>query len=309
MNALNTPVLFLIFNRPETTRLVFEAIRKVKPKQLFIAADGPRANKEGEAEKCLQTRLIVENIDWDCSVKTLFRDKNMGCGKAVSGAISWFFEHVEEGIILEDDCLPNNSFFEYCATMLDYYRNNEKVMFISGDSALSEKFADPKNETYYFSAIPRVWGWATWKKCWDSYIFDFSKTSSYSFHKKLKNYFDDKRMINFWRWTFFRMQHQDIDTWDYQWGFSIWMKNGLAVTPFVNMISNIGFGTDATHTTGDEESTRNNLPVYEIESIIHPQTIKQNKELDLLMLSKEYRGRSTYRLYRDKLRFKSKKKD
>jgi len=165
----NTPILFLVFNRPNTTQRVFNVIRQVKPKQLFVAADGPRRDKGADEEKCEATREIVKQIDWDCEVKTLFREENLGCGKAVSSAITWFFENVEEGIILEDDCLPNLDFFGYCEELLDRYRDNREVMFIGGDNfQKGKKWGDA---SYYFSAYNHVWGWATWKRTWDIYDF------------------------------------------------------------------------------------------------------------------------------------------
>ena len=135
MNTFSTPILFLIFNRPDVTKCVFEEIRKQKPQYLYLAADGPRANKPGEYEKCILAReVVLEGIDWNCELKTLYRDENLGCGKAVSEAITWFFEHVEEGIILEDDCLPNNSFFTFCSELLDRFRTTDKIMHISGNN-------------------------------------------------------------------------------------------------------------------------------------------------------------------------------
>src|SRR5690606_34245197 len=129
---INTPILFLIFSRQDTTRREFEAIRAAHPRQVFIAADGPRPHKEGEAERCEECRKIASEVDWPCEVHTLFREENLGCGRAVSGAITWFFEHVEEGIILEDDTLPGPGFFRFCSELLERYRHDTRVMAVSG---------------------------------------------------------------------------------------------------------------------------------------------------------------------------------
>jgi hypothetical protein len=163
----NTPVLFLIFNRPNTTEQVFEAIAKAKPRCLFVAADGPRTDKEGEAEKCQAVRDIIKRVDWDCEVKTLFREQNLGCKEAVSSAITWFFEQVEEGIILEDDCLPSDSFFSFCAELLEKYRDDKRIMMISGDNF--QDGIQRGDASYYFSSVPWIWGWATWRRAWRLY--------------------------------------------------------------------------------------------------------------------------------------------
>ena len=160
---ISTPVLFLIFNRPELTEKVFQKIQDAQPKYLFVAADGPRDNKYGEKDLCEKTRAVVlENITWECEVKTLFRTENLGCRTAVSSAINWFFENVEEGIILEDDTVPDNSFFSYCQALLEKYRNHEQIMMITGDN-----FQDGikrGNGSYYFSRYVHIWGWASWRR-------------------------------------------------------------------------------------------------------------------------------------------------
>ena len=161
---MDTPILFLVFNRPDTTSKVFQRIREIQPLKLFIAADGPRPEKEGEKEKCETVkRSVLENIDWPCEVKTLFRNNNLGCGKAVSNAITWFFQNVEEGIILEDDILPDKSFFNFCKDLLEKYRYDERIKVIGGSNI--HKKAGIK-DSYYFSSICRIWGWASWRRVW-----------------------------------------------------------------------------------------------------------------------------------------------
>lgn len=152
----SVPILFIVFNRPDPTQQVFEKIRQIRPQQLFIAADGPRENQPDDKINCAQVRAIINRIDWDCQVQTLFSEKNLGCGKAVSNAITWFFEHVEEGIILEDDCVPDVSFFDFCKAMLEQYRNNPHVMMISGTSFLYNRIES--RESYFFSKYYSIWG-------------------------------------------------------------------------------------------------------------------------------------------------------
>src|SRR6185503_8669515 len=176
--AFDVPILLLVFNRPETTKRVFERIREIKPSKLFVAADGYRPEKEGEKEKCEEVRnLVMNSIDWPCEVKSLFRNSNLGCGPAVSEGITWFFEHVEEGIILEDDILPSRSFFGFAKELLKLYRNDESVWHIGGNSYNPYKM----KADYYFSAYPHIWGWATWRRAWNNYRYELDDID----HKKV----------------------------------------------------------------------------------------------------------------------------
>lgn len=271
---MKSPILFLIFNRPKTTQRVFDQIRFYKPEKLFIAADGPRSSKQGEAELCRQTREIVNQIDWPCQVKTLFRDQNLGCKIAVSSAITWFFEHVESGIILEDDCLPNPSFFDYCNDLLNKYKDNSKIMLISGDN-----FQDGiKRGTgdYYFSKYPHIWGWATWKRAWSKYDVSISQWPTIKKNDKLFSNIFEK---NYWSQIFDMVFKNQINTWDYQWLFTIWVNNGLSICPNVNLVSNIGFGADSTHTS--IKNSMADIPTFSLNfPLKHPSTIKPDKPAD-----------------------------
>jgi hypothetical protein len=234
---LQTPVLFLVFNRPEAGALVFEQIRQQQPTRLFVAADGPRPDKFGEAALCMATReYILGHIDWPCEVKTLFRVSNLGCGKAVSTAIDWFFEQVEEGIILEDDCIPDPTFFSFCAELLIRYRENDRVMHIGG--ANFQLGIQRSNASYYFSRHIHVWGWATWRRAWKQY--DFSLRSYYHLMKG-----KHKQRIPEYLLAIYNRQ---VDTWDIQWAIVVWFNNGCGITPNVNLTHNVGFGKEATHT-------------------------------------------------------------
>ncbi len=251
--AQETPVLFLIFNRLDTAVKTFEAIRKHRPQNLYIAADGPRETVEGEKAKCEIVRSsILDMIDWDCHVKTLFREKNLGCGKAVSEAITWFFSQVEEGIVLEDDCCPHPHFFGYCSFLLDRYRHDKKISMIGGSTFIPN---DERLNTYYISKYMNIWGWATWKRVWELYMFDIQNLNTDKLIRII-----DKRYPHFNE----RMYHKDIlsqsinkciDTWDYQFVLNIIYNEGYGIMPSVNLIDNIGFGSDATHTiTKDQEN-------------------------------------------------------
>ena len=278
-SPLTTPVLFLIFNRPDTTQKVFDAIKKAKPKQLFVAADGPREGKEGEKDKCEQARKVIEQIDWDCKVKTLFRDKNLGCKVAVSSAIDWFFENVKEGIILEDDCLPSQSFFWFCRELLEHYRDDTRIMTISGDNfQFDRKRGDG---SYYFSKYPHIWGWATWRRAWKHYDINMKNFEEFKKEAQINNIFPIKQQQKYWTKIFQTVYEEKIDTWDYQWAYTCFINNGLCVTPNVNLVSNIGFSSNSIHTK-DKSSTFSEMEAREITDIIHPNFILADQEADLL---------------------------
>ncbi len=185
---LRTPVLLVIFNRPKTTQLVFEAIRRAKPARLYIAADGPRKNVESDIKNCAEARKIVEQIDWDCAVQTLFRNGNVNCGRGPSSAFTWFFEHEEEGIILEDDCLPSQSFFWFCQELLEYYRDDTRVMHIGGNNFLNGWKKD-NDYSYYFSRSGHIWGWATWRRAWKMFDFNIKNYAKAKHHGFFQYYF------------------------------------------------------------------------------------------------------------------------
>ncbi|KKP40288.1 MAG: hypothetical protein UR30_C0005G0069 [Candidatus Peregrinibacteria bacterium GW2011_GWC2_33_13] len=281
---LNTPVLFLIFNRPDTTEKVFEEIRKQKPKYLYVAADGPRADKDGEDEKCKQTREIINKIDWNCELKTLLREENLGCKMAVSSAISWFFENVEEGIILEDDCLPSRSFFNYCEILLEKYRHDTRIMHISAENPLDESFGDG---SYYFSQIPHIWGWASWRRAWQKYDVDFGDFDYFIKNNLIQNVFPEKYSQKYWNKIFSRVKEGKINTWDYQWTYALFVNNGLSINPNKNMVSNIGFGVEgATHTAVSEKCA--NRKTFELAEIVHPKLVLPNKITVNMILKERY---------------------
>ncbi|TDO23142.1 nucleotide-diphospho-sugar transferase [Pedobacter duraquae] len=275
--SYNTPVLFLVFNRPEQTAIVFAEIRKQKPTQLYIAADGPRAGNETDKLRCAEVREIVKLIDWECTVELRFNEHNVGTKYAVSTAINWFFEHVESGIILEDDCLPNESFFEFSAEMLERYQSNAKVMMINGCS-FQPKPLDTND--YYFSKYVHVWGWATWRRAWDLYHIELTGISSEQFEHVVSSTFSQKRERQRWIQNFHLIQN-GFDTWDYQWMFWIWKNKGLSITPWHNLISNIGFGKDATHTL-DENSGQSKMAQHHLKISSHPHSVFEHKKADAL---------------------------
>lgn len=274
---LETPILFIVFNRPETTRKVFKRIRQQKPKKLYVAADGPRDIKPGEKIKCRDTRGIFENIDWDCELKTLFRDKNLGCKRAVSGAIDWFFQNEEQGIILEDDCLPNQSFFRFCEVLLKKYQEHEKIMSIAGSTMQP---VERSENSYYFSKYMHCWGWATWRRAWNHYDVDISSWPVAKKDNFLHTFLNSDKAAKYWNDKLDSVYNKNVDTWDYQWVYSIWRNDGLNITPNKNLIKNIGFGHNATHT----KNKYSNLSERETDELAfplsHPKSICPLKKAD-----------------------------
>ncbi|MCI5178815.1 MAG: nucleotide-diphospho-sugar transferase [Candidatus Electrothrix sp. AW3_4] len=273
---LHTPVLFLVYKRPDTTRQVFEAIRQAKPPRLYVAADGPKKDVPGEAEKVKQVREIILNgVDWDCEVKTLFREENLGCKYGVSGGIDWFFENEEEGIILEDDTLPSQSFFWFCQELLVYYRNNSKIGMISGNNRFENKM---NQSDFFFSMHGLIWGWATWKYAWEKRDIHME---SYGDKAKLDlfSYIGDKKVTEFWLEKFDKVAYTKFDTWDYQWTYSRYINKFLTIRPKFNLVKNIGFNNEATHTQGkpDKRFVKKNDVNF---PLIYPKSIIADGEED-----------------------------
>lgn len=259
---MDAPVLLIIFNRPDTTQKVFEAIRSVKPSKLLISADAPRPHKPGEAEKCQQARAITENIDWDCEVYRQYSNTNLGCKYGPISAINWAFSIVDEAIILEDDCLPNAAFFNFCDHFLRKYRHDYRVMQIAGTNLLDQWKSNTQD--YHFSYSGCIWGWATWKRAWHYYDPDMKLLSYPEVQRRLKDvltgeYEFSRRMLH-WKTTL----ENRIDAWDYQWDFARFLQSGLCVVPSRNLVINLGFGhQDATHTVKARKGLENQR-VYDL---------------------------------------------
>jgi hypothetical protein len=271
-----TPILFIVFNRPSETREVFNKICQIKPQFLYIVADGPRPHKETDKAKCAEVRSIVSNINWECEVQYLFREENLGCGKSVSNGITWFFSQVEEGIILEDDCVPDSSFFNYCSILLEYYRHDERIMHIGG---LNHQNGIKRTEySYYFSSWVHIWGWASWRRAWEKFEYKIHGTSYKLFLKPefRKLYQLSFREMLHW-WICFE-RTAELNAWGYQWIYTVLKSGGLAIVPEKNLIKNIGFTEDATHTT--TSSALGQMQLSAIEKIRHPPIVELCREAD-----------------------------
>ena len=225
---LTTPVAFIIFNRPDTTALVFAEIAKARPPKLLVVGDGPRAHKAGEAERVTATRAIIEQIDWPCEVLTHFSETNLGCKKRVSSGINWVFEQVEEAIILEDDCLPDPSFFRFCQDMLARYRSDERILMISGTNLSHELIYE---DDYYFSRYPHIWGWASWRRVWRYYDVEMKDLDSLLSNENFRRSFENKKEFNHWVRNLLSVKSNQVDTWDAQVVFLAFViRVGLSVT-------------------------------------------------------------------------------
>jgi len=263
------PILLLVFNRLDTLEIVFTAIKKRRPLKIYVACDGPRPLKPGEAHQVDEVRkYVLENIDWKCEVKTLFREHNLGCGKAVSSAVTWFFDKEEMGIILEDDCLPDDTFFDFCRENLLYYKDIDDVYHINGYNLQQGK--NYSSDSYFFSKYPVIWGWASWKRAWNNYSFSLA-----SFNPE-----DDPMTLSkYWNKKFSNIKDGKIDTWDYQWVYTIWKNKAKAIIPNTCLVKNIGFDDNATHT--QTEPPWHKKVVYgSINNIIHPNNQDINDKAD-----------------------------
>jgi hypothetical protein len=239
------PILLIVFNRPDKTSQVLSALRNFKPQHLFVAADGPRPGVADDAERCATTRRLLDEIDWNCEVRTLFHDSNLGCKRGPEHAISWFFSQVRSGIILEDDCVPTADFFPFCAELLERFEDCEKIMMIGGHNLLGSW---PHAATsYLFSRTAPTWGWATWRRAWERYDPAMTAWSSADVQRRLRSRMPaaEFRVI---RRIYDRVRTGSLDAWDYAWSFAMLQADGLSVVPTRNLITNIGFGEDATHT-------------------------------------------------------------
>lgn len=283
--TVQSPILLLVFNRPDTALRIFNAVKAVKPARLYIAADGPREENEKDEVLCALTRKIYDDIDWDCSVHKLFLEKNKGCKPAVTDAITWFFDQEDEGIILEDDCLPATDFFYFCDEMLKRYRYDTRMMTVTGTNLqLGQKWGDG---SYYFSQYTHIWGWATWRRSWQQYDVNLMRYKQEDLQPMLSNVFTDPFLIQGWVDIFKRLKNGE-NSWDYQLNLITFFENCLCITPNVNLISNIGFRADATHTYYGH-TCHADLPTGNIDKPIkHPVYTVPQKEADYFFLKKDF---------------------
>ncbi len=279
---MKTPVALIIFNRPDCTARVLESIGRAKPEKLFVIADGPRPDRPDDPEKCAAARAVIDRVDWDCEVLTRFSETNLGCGLGPATGIDWVFEQVEDAIILEDDCLPDPSFFPFCEELLERYRDDERVMMIGAINFLGQY--QTRDQSYYFSRFGGSWGWASWRRAWRHFDWRIKLWPQVKAARILERMFPDPAHCAYWTGIFEQIYHGRMtDVWDFQWLLACWINSGYRIFPEVNLISNIGFGDDATHTFG--ESPYANAPTREIKfPLKHPEMIVRSVEADEMIM-------------------------
>lgn len=284
---MKSAVLFMIFKRVDTTKRVFERIREVQPPRLYIAADGPRKDRPDEVQKCADTRRVVENVDWPCEVYRLYRDDNLGCGKGVSSAISWFFEHEEQGIIIEDDILAHPDFFKYCDDLLDRYKDDERIQLISGNNYFYDGYKS--DVSYYMSNYMNIWGWASWKRVWITYKYDVNEYDGTEIRKNLQNNLSKSSARYFWN-IFQKMKKFKVDTWDFQLYMNQQFYNRRSILPCVNMVENIGMGSEDAAHTKKQNATVSNHKGNSPYPLVHPSKIAEDRLADSISMinSKQY---------------------
>ena len=287
-----TPILLIAWRRPLETSRVINELKKVKPSNLYIACDGYKENDLEQQIKVKATREVIkQNIDWDCEVKTLYSEFNQGCKIGVSKAITWFFNQVEEGIIIEDDCIPHIDFFGYCKELLKEYRNDDRVWCISGSNVQENNWRG--DGSYYFGRIPQIWGWASWSKYWNYYDINIKKWPDLKESNFLDTIFDDTFEKEYWIKIWDELYYDKTpDTWDYQWCFACMSNGGLTAFPNKNLICNIGFGKDATHTTwvNNEE-----MLISKLGDLMHPSFVLRDSIADKYTFDNKFGGKNIRR--------------
>lgn len=277
--SINTPIVFFVFNRPELTRAVLEIIINATPSKVFIIADSPRKNKLDDYDKCREVLNIIDSADWNCPVFKNYSRTNLGCKLRISSGLDWVFSQVEEAIILEDDCLPNPSFFVFCEELLNKYRDDERIFTISGNNFQFGK--KRTNHSYYFSLYNHCWGWATWRRAWQHYDIEMRLWKTIRDGNWLNDILHNYFASIYWRYKFQQTYDGKVDTWDYQWTMACWLQNGLTILPNINLVANIGFNDKESTHTKNQNSPFANIPVETMQfPLSHPPFIISDTKAD-----------------------------
>jgi hypothetical protein len=274
--SFDVPIAFCIFNRPKLTAAVFKEIRRRRPRRLLIVGDGARADRPDDERLVAESREIAAQVDWDCTVETHYSDVNLGCRRRMASGLDWAFSKAERLIILEDDCVPNESFFTFCKELLDRFSDDERVMMISGNNFQPEPVS---TDSYYFSRWAHIWGWASWRRSWRFFDLSISQWPIVRDSGLIGSMVDSRQELEYWKPIFEQVHCGSIDTWDFSWMFNCWLQGGLTVLPQVNLVRNIGFGADATHTS-DQNSPLANLSTSKLEFWRHPSHMVRNRPAD-----------------------------
>lgn len=271
------PVVLLIFGRPDTTAQVLQAIKLVEPRRLLVVANAPRADVSGEAERCEATRRLIDGVDWDCEVSTNYATEHMSQRRRIESGLDWAFGLTEEAIVLEDDCVPHPSFFAFCGALLDRYRDEDEVLSISGNNFQPERPASA--DSYYFSRYPHIWGWASWRRAWQGHDPEMSRWPELRGGGWLRRMLERDHPVAYWTYLFDRVEREDA--WDRAWVFSCWLRGGLHAIPNVNLVTNVGFRDDATHTRPEQAGPLSEVPARPMRfPLRHPDRISRNVSAD-----------------------------
>lgn len=274
---LQTPVVLLLFNRPTLTAQVFAEVARARPPRLLVVADGPRPDHPDDAAKCAAVRAVIDGVDWPCEVLTNYAERNMGLRQRVASGLDWAFSLTEEAIILEDDCVPHPTFFRFCDELLQRYRHDERVMVISGDNfQYGRRRTD---DSYYFSRYNHCWGWASWRRAWQHFDMDMQLWPQIREGGWLEDILADPLAVPYWKTIFQRTYENKINSWAYRWTFACWVQSGLTILPNVNLISNVGYNQEATHTTGSSQAA--NIPSQPVAfPLRHPPFVLRDARAD-----------------------------
>lgn len=277
---MKTPVVLIIFNRPHHTERVFEVIRQAQPSKLLVIADGPRTNRPEDKKKCASARAIIDCVDWECQVFKNYSDINLACDPRIIDGLNWVFNTVEEAIILEDDCIPHSTFFSYCEELLERYRHDPRVMNISGQNVL---FGRKRTDySYYFSRFTLCWGWATWRRSWQYFDVNLKLWPEVRDKRFIKDILEDPYAVKVWERTAQMLYDGRLTGWDFKWMFSCWLQNGLCIVPDRNLVTNIGYGAEATH-IHNEKDPYIKMPIEAMNfPLKHPPFILRDLEADKL---------------------------
>ncbi len=285
---LDTPVVLLIFNRPDTTARVFARIAQAKPPKLLVVADGPRLGHADDRQLCAAARAVVERVDWDCDVLTDYADRNLGLRARVSSGLNWAFEQIDDAIILEDDCVPHPAFFRFCEELLYRYRQDRRIMVVSGTNYQFGRNGTPYS--YYHSIYNHCWGWATWQRAWQHYDEEMTLWPYVRDHRLLASMFEQPKAMRYWMKRFQDVYDDKIQSWAYRWTLSCWLQSGLTLLPHANLVSNIGFGGNASNTLG-RRSPLANMKTDAIQfPLQHPPYTLQHKQADIYTQQTLYRN-------------------
>jgi hypothetical protein len=273
------PVLWNIYNRPRHAARVLQSLRAARPGRLYVSADGPKPNDSKSAQLCTETRNLLLGIDWPCELKTRFLDSNVGCRQAVYSAVSWFFEHEEAGIILEDDVVPHASFYGFCGELLERFAGREDIYSISGNCFFPESLR--LEASYFASKYFQMWGWASWRRAWQGFTLEPKFSKQVFYESILPAVHENPREISVWKMVWKNLEDREISSWAYPYMFYVWSRGGMHIAPGKNLAQNIGYGEEGTHTK--LISPIADLPIHDIGPLVHPDGLKVSGELDNLI--------------------------